>query len=69
MKLHKIRYHYIRVTHRRDYLKIILYAVRPFSALSASSAVNYCVSFSIRTAVFLAGGWAEPGTLNLEPLG
>ena len=36
-----------------------LYAVRPFSAFSASSAVNYHVSDTIRPVVFLAGGWAD----------
>jgi hypothetical protein len=57
MKLHEIRCHFQEVSHRRDrrdYLKF------SFSAFSANSAVNYYVSCSIRPAVFLASGWADP---------
>jgi hypothetical protein len=64
MKLNEFRYHFYKVSHRRerrerrDYLKI------SFSAFSASSAVNDYVSFSIRSVAFQAGGWAR---MKLHP--
>jgi hypothetical protein len=51
MKLNKIQFCEVpQRKERRDYLK--------FSS-SAFSAVNYCVSFMIKPAVVLAGGWAD----------
>ena len=41
-----------------------LYAIRPFSAFSASSAVNYHVFYTIRPAVFLPAAGLTPVTLR-----
>jgi hypothetical protein len=59
MKLHNNRCHFQEISHRRERGVRREYLKFSFSAFSAFSAVKCYVSFSIRPAVFLAGGWAD----------